>query len=62
MRGATHYDITMGSNVARDAHCDITMDNYDTRSIVRNYSIIKQHWRLNLRYRAKKMLINTNPH
>ncbi len=25
MRGATTYDITMGNDVARDAHCDIKM-------------------------------------
>ncbi len=23
----THYDITMGNDIARDAHCDITMSN-----------------------------------
>ncbi len=25
--GQTHYDITMGNNVARDVHCEITMGN-----------------------------------
>ncbi len=24
----THYDITMGNNVAKDIHCDVTMRNY----------------------------------
>ncbi len=24
---ATHYDITMGNDIVRDAHCDITMGN-----------------------------------
>ncbi len=24
---ATHYDITMGNDVARDIHCDVTMSN-----------------------------------
>ncbi len=23
----THYDITMGNNIARDIHCDVTMSN-----------------------------------
>ncbi len=23
----THYDITMGNDVARDIHCDVTMSN-----------------------------------
>ncbi len=26
---ATHYDITIGNDVARDAHCEITMGNND---------------------------------
>ncbi len=24
---ATHYDITMGNDFARDTHCDVTMSN-----------------------------------
>ncbi len=24
---ATHYDITMGNDIARDIHCDVTMSN-----------------------------------
>ncbi len=24
---ATHYDITMGNDVAKDIHCDVTMSN-----------------------------------
>ncbi len=24
---ATHYDITMGNDIARDVHCEITMGN-----------------------------------
>ncbi len=24
---ATHYDITMGNDVARDIHCDVTISN-----------------------------------
>ncbi len=30
---ATHYDITMGNDVARDVHCEITMGNDVTRDI-----------------------------
>ncbi len=30
VRGSTHYDIIMGNDIARDAHCDITMGNYAT--------------------------------
>ncbi len=33
LRGATHYDITMGNDVASDAYCDITMGNDFTRDI-----------------------------
>ncbi len=33
VRGATHYDITMGNDIARDAHCDITMSNDTTWDI-----------------------------
>ncbi len=29
----THYDITMGNDVARDAHCNITMGNDIARDI-----------------------------
>ncbi len=29
----THYDITMGNDVARDAHCNITMGNDNVRDI-----------------------------
>ncbi len=28
---ATHYDITMGNDVAKDAHCEITMGNDGAR-------------------------------
>ncbi len=27
LHSMTHYDITMGNDVARDAHCNITMGN-----------------------------------
>ncbi len=27
VRGATHYDITMGNDVNRDIYCDVTMSN-----------------------------------
>ncbi len=30
---ATHYDITMGNDIARDAHCEITMGNDIARDI-----------------------------
>ncbi len=30
---ATHYDITMGNDFARDGHCEITMDNDVARDI-----------------------------
>ncbi len=30
---ATHYDITMGNDVARDVHCEITMSNDIARDI-----------------------------
>ncbi len=30
---ATHYDITMGNDIARDAHCEITMGNDVARDI-----------------------------
>ncbi len=30
---ATHYDITMGNDVARHVHCEITMDNDIARDI-----------------------------
>ncbi len=30
---ATHYDITMGNAIARDAHCEITMGNDIARDI-----------------------------
>ncbi len=30
---ATHYDITMGNDIARDAYLDITMGNDVTRDI-----------------------------
>ncbi len=33
VRGVTHYDITMGDDIARDPHCDITMGNDVTREI-----------------------------
>ncbi len=33
VRGGTHYDTTMGNNIARDAHWDITMSNDVTRDI-----------------------------
>ncbi len=33
MRYTTHYDITMGNDVAVDIHCDSTMDNEVTRDI-----------------------------
>ncbi len=33
VRGATHYDITMGNDVDRDIHYDITMRNDVTRDI-----------------------------
>ncbi len=33
MRGATHYDITIGNDIVRDAHCDITMCNDVTMNI-----------------------------
>ncbi len=29
----THYDITMGNDIARDAHCEITMGNDIARDI-----------------------------
>ncbi len=35
---ATHYDITMGNDIARDAHCEITMDKYVDRD--NNYDVI----------------------
>ncbi len=30
---ATHYDITMGNDIAREVHCEITMGNDITRDI-----------------------------
>ncbi len=30
---ATHYDITMGNDIARDAHCEIKMGNDIVRDI-----------------------------
>ncbi len=30
---ATHYDITMGNDIARDVHSEITMDNNIARDI-----------------------------
>ncbi len=30
---ATHYDTTMGNDIARDVHCEITMANNVTRDI-----------------------------
>ncbi len=30
---ATHYDITMGNDIARDVHCEITMGNDVVRDI-----------------------------
>ncbi len=29
----THYDITMGNDITRDAHCEITMGNDVARDI-----------------------------
>ncbi len=33
---ATHYDITIGNDIARDAHCEITMGNDVARDILCN--------------------------
>ncbi len=35
---ATHYDITMGNDVARDVHCQITMGNNVAKDI--HYDVI----------------------
>ncbi len=33
VRGARHYDITMGNDITRDAHCDIIISNDVTMDI-----------------------------
>ncbi len=37
---ATHYDITMGNDIARDTHCEITMGNDVSRDIHCDVTIV----------------------
>ncbi len=42
----THYDITMGNDVARDIHCDVTMSN-DVTMWTYHYYLCILHYMLN---------------
>ncbi len=39
---STHYDITMGNNVAKDVHCEITIGNDIAKDIYCNVTMTRE--------------------